>query len=263
MLWLKEYLLIVVFHASPKKVWQMMTNGISEILGVSSPPILPCFRATTCRQHACTLVTQHRTPWRCPTLIPALRSMGQGSEPPTRTRARIWPQRGKRCGAGRNRWVNQTCADSWSRVLFALRLRLYLPGRWASSQGLAGEGLYSQGDGMLPHQISVSQEHWAETQEAEHPETALAGLHQSQQLTPLSLYLRLYRVKVWASTRTHMVPQESPIHLIVFKIYACMSNDFGFFRTQNLLTCYSESVFLGCCEVDFPSCHFWDCKMSC
>lgn len=85
MLWLKEYLLIVVFHASPKKVWQMMTNGISEILGVSSPPILPCFRATTCRQHACTLVTQHRTPWRCPTLIPALRSMGQGSEPPTRT----------------------------------------------------------------------------------------------------------------------------------------------------------------------------------
>lgn len=45
---------------------QMMTNGISEILGVSSPPILPCFRATTCRQHACTLVTQHRTPMTLP-----------------------------------------------------------------------------------------------------------------------------------------------------------------------------------------------------
>lgn len=31
--------------------------------------------------------------------------------------------------------MNQTCTDCWSQVLFALRLRLYLPGRWASSQG--------------------------------------------------------------------------------------------------------------------------------
>ena len=68
-----------------------------------------------------------------------------------------------------------------------------------AARALAGEGLYSQGGGMRPHQISVSQEYWAETQEAEHPEMALAGLHESQQLTPLSLYLRLYRVKAWAA----------------------------------------------------------------
>ena len=60
----------------------MLINGIFEILGVGSPPVLPCSRATVCCQCVCALVTQHPTPWCRPTLILKLRLMGQCSELP-------------------------------------------------------------------------------------------------------------------------------------------------------------------------------------
>lgn len=206
-----------------------MINGIFEILGVSSPPILPCFRATICRQHVCTLVTRTTPhdaapPWywnwgrwgkalSCPRgqgrqvpLWPGKPSFLKEPTPLSSSqvsvccsRVRIWPQRGKGCGTGTNRWVNQTWADSWSRVLFALRLRLYLPGRWASSQGLRRWGVVQPGrwhaatpDVSLSGALGRDSGGWA-------PRDGQAGLHESQQLTPLCLYLRLHKVKVWAA----------------------------------------------------------------
>nr|KAF6363157.1 hypothetical protein mPipKuh1_010154 [Pipistrellus kuhlii] len=67
----------------------------------------------------------------------------------------MWPQRGREViggdqgrafGAGTA--TTQPCESDWhcllEPVLFALCLRLYLPGRWAGGQALSGEGLNSQ-----------------------------------------------------------------------------------------------------------------------